>query len=209
MQQTTEPLFRELDRLRTIFTPLCERLADADKQFRNSALPLPEGLVSDLADFKKSLGDSGDRVLGFSKKLSLSIDLPVADLEDLNRSLHTIAKIEEQRANAAVQENALAVLERALGVVRRDRSIHPPLLNCQAKARKLRDEIMRSAGSELHPEARKLSEGSHVISRLLDLIERQSDLADDEYLRFQHLVGESFGDELAIAAARGKLKRSR
>ena len=94
MQQTSEPLFSELNRLKKIYAPLRDRLAEAGRQFHDSAVPLPENLVADLADFKKSVAELGSRVQEIGKKLSIIKDLPVADLDEIGRSLQLIAAAE-------------------------------------------------------------------------------------------------------------------
>ena len=207
MQNSSESLFGELNRLKAIFPTLCELLDDAVSQFRTSWIALPENLFSELTDFTRRVRVLGERILALGKELSLSKDQLVdpsgATLEALERSLHIIAVIEEQRT---LQTNALGILDRISCIVRRDRSEFPPLLECQAQVRKLRDSIIKFPGTELHPAAKELAAGTHSTSTLLRFVESQNDLSDDEWLRFSKVVAESFGKELALAATRGKLE---
>ena len=207
MQYSSESLSSELNRLKAAFPSLSERLDESVKQFRTARVALPEALLSEVSEFKRGVADLGERILDLGKQLSVSkdhlVDPRAATLGALERSLHIIAKAEEQRAN---QTNALGILERICCLVRRDQALFPPLLQCQAQARELHDAIIKFPGAELHPAARELAAGTHPTSMLLRLIENQNDLSDDEWLRFPKAVAESFGTDLAVAATRGKLE---
>jgi TonB family protein len=206
MQQTSASLRRELEDLKTTFSLLSDRLSRANEQFRKAAVALPEDLLADLSYYKRRLAAFGGKVLAYGKDLSLLIDLPVADLDDLDRSLHILAEVEEQHRKAVVKDNAIAVLDRVLQIARRDGAAFSPLLECQKKAQALRQAIARFPSPEPHPEAHQLAAGKHPFSLLLYLVDHQSDLTDNEGLCFHEIVAESFGKDVAIAAIRGKLQ---
>ena len=207
MPDSIESLSRELNRFKETFPSLSERLDESVKQFRTAGVAVPEALLSEAAEFKRGVADLGERVLDLGKKLSISKDRLVdsrgATLATLERSLHIIAKVEEQRA---IQTNALRILERIGCIMRRDQALFPPLLQCQAEARELHNAIIKFPGTELHPAAKELAAGAHSASMLLRLVENQDDLSDDEWLRIPKVVAESFGTDLAVAAARRKLE---
>ena len=210
MQDTSAVLFQELDRLKISFSALSARLIEAAEQFRFSARPLPESIVVDLSEFQRGILDLGSRILDLGEQLSVPadrlIDVAVASPDDLDRLLQIVAAIEKERANAALKERAVAVLNRFLSVVHRDSRTFAPLLECQAAARDLRDQMINSTASELHPAVYEISEGKHPVSKLVQLISHQSDLTDEEWLRLQAAAAVSFKKELVVAAARGKLE---
>jgi protein TonB len=100
MQDTSESLFRELNRLKATFSPLSERLATAGEQFRDSGIPMSENLITGLSEFRNSVADLGRRVVALGRELSLPTDLQVATLEDLGRSLQLIADVEKRRSRS-------------------------------------------------------------------------------------------------------------
>jgi TonB family protein len=102
----SEPLRRELSRLRATYSSLAERLATAGQQFRDSELPISEDLVIALAEFKKDVADLSKMVVDLGKEISVA-DLPVGTLDDLRRSIEIIARAEKRRTQAieAILEN--------------------------------------------------------------------------------------------------------
>jgi len=210
MQNTSDSLFRELEQLEAIHSTLSENLAQAAEQFRQSRIAPPAELVAELANYEKRFDELARRILERGKALSLSAgqlsNLSASSLDDVKRSLQSIAEIEDKNAKMAIKVKAVATLDRALCLVRRDRAVSPPISKFQAMAQAIRETIVNSAALELPPEARELAGGKHAISRLLDLIEHQEDFTDDECLNLHETIAESLGKELAVAALRGKLE---
>src|ERR1017187_3637442 len=100
MQYSIESLSSELNRLKAAFPSLSERLDESVKQFRTAGVALPEALLSEVSEFKRGVADLGERILDLGKQLSVSkdhlVDPRAATLDALERSLHIIAKAEQQ-----------------------------------------------------------------------------------------------------------------
>src|SRR5262249_49656992 len=102
----------------------------------------------------------------------------------------------------AVRRKAVAVLERAETLQTRDGSEFPPLVECLAAVRTLRDEVASASPGELPGAAEELAGGGHPVNGLLTVTEGVEGLNDDEWAEIHSRVSEAFGRQLAVAAAR-------
>lgn len=130
-------------------------------------------------------------------------------MQELEALLHLITDAQRKKAQAEkAQRRAITVLEKILSLTHRDQPDFAPLLDCQAKARALREAIQLQKGSEAHSDVAALAQGRHPLAELLTLVEGAHDLDDDLWLLLKQANSEHFGKSLALSAARGKLTLS-
>ncbi len=130
-------------------------------------------------------------------------------MQELEALLHLITDAQRKKAQAEkARGRAITVVDRILSLIHRDQPEFPPLVECQLKARALRDVIRQHTGPEAHSDVLALAQGRHPLSELLTLVEGATDLDDDLWLLLKQAVTEHFGKSLALSAARGKLSLS-
>ncbi|MBI4628338.1 MAG: hypothetical protein HY729_06495, partial [Candidatus Rokubacteria bacterium] len=111
---------------------------------------------------------------------------------------------EERRgATAEARKRALAVLDRVLAISHADDPGFPTLVQCQAKAKALRNAVMDPKAFETG--AAPALETTPAFAALLTLIEGREQLDDERFAALEDSVTQSFGRPLAVAATRGKL----
>src|SRR5579864_1654424 len=158
------------------------------------------GVAAELSEFLKGTSEQGDSVVTFKSNPPTEetefVPSSLASAVSADDSRQTRTAIGARPPRSEANERAIAVLDRVCSVVRRDGESFASLLECQAKARELRSEIMNLPATETHPAALQLTEGKHPFSRLLRLIEHQEELPNDECLSLHEMVAESFGFRL-------------
>ncbi len=209
MKHNYKDLLRQLAALSEDFSHLGTRLSQAIRELQDSGMPPSEGLAEELAASHKGFVDLRGRVLELAESFVIS-PLPKLDeivsLRALKSLLQAVEKVEEKRgAGEKVRQHALMILARILAITHRDNIDFPPLVECQATARELRQSILESQWPHLHQDTNALAEGTHPFSQLLILVEQQADLDDDHWVLLQDAVAQSVGKSLSVAASRGKL----
>lgn len=209
MTTTPADLLQALNAVSETFAHLGERLAEAAEQVRTNGILPSERMVDELLASRKGFAELRDRAVelaGFLAASPTKAPEEISSMKDLEALVQLVAEAQEKRvADNKIRLRALTVLDRILCLVHRDTADFPSLLECQAKARELRDAITGFQGADLHPEALALSQGRHPFSELLTLIEGHEDLDDDLWLLLKNAVTGGFGKPLALSAARGKL----
>ena len=113
--------------------------------------------------------------------------------------------VAKQTAHRDLQQAACGELEKVLTITHVNGIEFTPLLQCQERARELRDSIAGTGWPDTHPEADALAGGQHVFSEFVKFVSLHNELEDEEWDRLQNLVNQSFGKPLGLAASRGKL----
>jgi hypothetical protein len=209
MTTTPADLLQALNMVSETFAHLGERLAEAAEQVRTNGILPSERMVDELLASRKDFAELRDRAVELAGLLAASppkAPEQISSMKDLEALVQLVAEAQEKRAaDEKIRQRALVVLDRILCLAHRDTVDFPPLDECQAKARELREAITEVQGPDLHPEALALAQGRHPFSELLTLIEGHEDLDDDLWLLLKNAVTGTFGKPLALSAARGKL----
>jgi tetratricopeptide (TPR) repeat protein len=208
MSQCSSLLSQELAALSDRFSELVERLFTAARQLRDPGTPPAEDLIEAVGACRREFTGLRDRARGLAE--SLHLNCPPAEhlgsLHDLTALLDQAAEAETRQATSEdLRRNAVAVLDRVLGLTHADTPDFGPLRECQEQARALRARIADSSLTSLPAEAERLVEGGHDFSSLLTLVADHNGLSDDLWGKLHDTVVQAFGKPLAAAAGRSKI----
>ena len=198
---------QQLSALSATYPELGNRLAEATRKLRDTGTPPSTKLVEELVAYRRNFTNVQTQILERASSASVS-PLPVAG-EDV--SIDRLKQLLQQSANVGetdVRASALNILDRLLSITHTDDPNFPPLADCQAKARQLRQQVEQAPSAEIPQYVRGLAEGKHAFSVLLTLVEQWNNLDDQQWSRLADVVVRGFGQPMAIAASRGKLKVS-
>src|SRR5437867_7405796 len=192
------------------FSRLAETLAQTAGQLQGSGTLPAESLLDEIAKVRTDFVDVRQRVLEAAR--SLSINAPgmseIDSLKALGPVLETVVQAlavqEKQAALAEARTRVMAVLDRVLTVSHVDSPNFGALVQCQAKAREIRQAALdpKAFDSENAP---AFLEGTPSFAALLSMIEGREALDDENFAALEDTVTQSFGRALAVAATRGKL----
>lgn len=191
------------------FASLATKLAQAARELQVSGTLPAESLFEELAAAQGEFVDFRSTVLDAAA--SLSVALPsmaevnsLKALEPVVRAVaEAIASEERRAATAEARKRALAVLDRVLAISHADDPGFPTLVQCQAKAKELRQTVMDPKAFETG--TAPALETTPAFAALLTLIEGREQLDDERFAALEDSVSQSFGRQLAVAATRGKL----
>ncbi len=209
MDRMPTDLMKDLDSITQSFTQLSQRLSEVAGQIRTQGIPPAEGLVEELTASRRNFTELRDRAIelaGLLVAVPAKAPEEISSIKELEALLQLVTKAQTKKASDdKMRERALTVLERILSLTHRELQEFAPLIECQAKARELRNTLLALSGPDLHPDMTALAQGRHPCAELLTLVEGHDDLDDDLWLLLKHAVAEGFGKSLALSAARGKL----
>lgn len=191
------------------FAGLATKLAQAARELQVSGALPAEALFQELASAQGEFVDFRSAVLEAARSLSVAAPsmAGVGSLKVLEPVVRAVAEAiaaEERRAaTAEARRRALAVLDRVLAISHADDPGFPTLVQCQAKAKELRQAVMDPKTFEAG--AAPALETTPAFAALLTLIEGREQLDDERFAELEDSVSQSFGRQLAVAATRGKL----
>ena len=158
---------------------------------------------------RKSFAELRDRAVELAGRLPLGEGKPTEEirtLKELELLLNSLKEAEERRAaEDRFAGRALEILDQVLSLSHRSGEEFPPLVDCQAKARELRQTIADRQGQAVSPDISALAEGSHPLAELHELVFRGNTLDDERWASLERGVAQAFGPTLSLAAARGRL----
>lgn len=208
-QPTAASLFQTFNAVTESAGRLGAQLVQAGKDLQETGELPDERLIEELETFRRHFLDLRRQGSAAADALALpSVPSAAAltSLGDIKTLIQGIAKLEEQQAlYDDIYQRALAMLDRVLLLQHRETSTFPPLLDCQERAREMREAVAAARWPHLHPATESLASGEDPFSDLLIWIEQQETLDDDEWAVLQDTVEQFFGKPLAIAVSRGKL----
>ncbi|WP_166821897.1 hypothetical protein [Thalassoroseus pseudoceratinae] len=138
------------------------------------------------------------RVATLRKRISPTESTPTEDELDAT----TLAQVSEDIAACAIRETAHEILESVLALEHQERESFAPLETVRADA----DRLLSQWGEGVSNEStQQLVDGSHPIAALAGLVSPSDELSDSEWLDRLNKVSSAYGEELAAAAARGRL----
>lgn len=207
--ETTVPvksrsLLRELELLAEHFAKLAEWWVKAAGDLTERGLPPSESLKAALSDASRDFVALRERVLEHGRSFSVCSHgkiLAPSSLKELRVLLLEILTAEEPIVGGdGDREEVVKTLSRVLCIAHRDGTPFAPLAECQAKARRLLQEMPESG-----PEAWPIPPGIGAFSKLVALVDAPEAMSDKQWLALQDAVAREFGQALTIAASRGKL----
>lgn len=202
-----DTLLQELSALASSYNSLGTRLSLAAGELTNLGTPPSAGLLQEAARYQQVFETLRDRAIALAKEAGLTGGaipanlVSVRELEAFIRSLMPIGSPE------AVQQQALAMLDRLLSIRYSGSSdAQGALEDCQTQARQVRGLVATAVPTNLPQVAISLVKGNHPLCALLTLLEEADRLDDDRWVQLEDTVARSFGRSLAVAASRGKLQ---
>jgi hypothetical protein len=198
MPDGLENLLQQTESLREVFPDLGGQLGKAARRLELSGRPVSDNLLKGTTDYHEDLLDlfaRGLRCAEASKFSHLPKTGEIASFADLESFLDTLLEAQCE----------MMVFERVQAIAHCDNIVLPSLPECQAKARELRLEVLSSEWSTVPSAIQSLTDQKGPYSGLLKIIEEREDLDDTEWASIQEELNGSFGKDLAVAAARGKL----
>ena len=208
MEANLDDLSHQLGALTERFGDLGAKLAEAARELQMSGAPPSDALVEALGIARQQFIDLRTDVLAAAEAADIIAPQGLESLASLEPLVAAASSIVVARARRAALEQArngvLAVLDRVLEIVHRDEPDFTALVDCHARARELRSEVLDLADPE--PErVQTLTESIRGFCDLLTMIDERDALGDEKYARLEESVSTVFGRSLAVAVARGRL----
>ena len=209
MALNADELAQRLAALSERFAHLAQSLSQAAQQAQSGAPPA-ESLIDEITSIRTEFVDVRQRVVEATKALSINAPgmAEIDSLKALKPVVDAVAQgIAAQEKRAALSEartKVMAVLDRILAISHVDGPNFTALVQCQAKAREIRQAAQdpRAFDSENAP---AFLESTPSFAALLTMVENRDALDDDKFAALEDAVTQSFGKTLAVAATRGKL----
>ena len=210
MAPFSEVLINQLNALETRFKFLARHLPEAGELLDSVGRPVPHDLLRELANSGEQFEAIKSDVLRVSEPIAaLPRTSELSSIKDLRAFMEAVSDVvAKQTAHRNIQQAACGELEKVLTITHVNGIEFTPLLQCQEKARELRDSIAGTGWPDTHPDAEALARGQHVFSAFVKFVSFHDKLEDEEWERLQDLVNQSFGKPLGLAASRGKLVMS-
>ena len=210
MAPFSEVLINQLNALETRFKFLARHLPEAGELLDSVGRPVPHDLLRELANSGEHFEAIKSDVLRVSEPIAaLPRTSELSSIKDLRAFMEAVSDVvAKQTAHRNIQQAACGELEKVLTITHVNGIEFTPLLQCQEKARELRDSIAGTGWPDTHPDADALARGQHVFSGFVKFVSFHDKLEDEEWERLQDLVNQSFGKPLGLAASRGKLVMS-
>lgn len=207
MAPFSEVLINQLNDLEVSFKILAKRLREESELLESVGRPLPQELLPEIANSADRFEEIKTEMLKISESVAgLPQNSELGSIRDLRSFMESMGEvIEKQAAHREHQQAASDVLEKVLSVTHVDGVEFAPLLECQEKARELRNSIAETAWPNTHPDVEALARGQHIFSEFVKLVGSHDRLDDEEWGRLQEIVSQSLGKSLGFAASRGKL----
>lgn len=200
-------ILAEFDSIRVAFASLGDLTEQAAHGLLTGGLPPSEAMLSAWSE----AGDRFERLRREAEEVIHSLGLPMpvdgsADLDGVAALVNSIREAEVARGAAeGRREEAVAVLDR----VSRLRCPKDPdlvaLVSCLEKAKELRRAIEAANLDDLPAEVRTLTDGSHPLVTLLNLVSADEAASDTQWADWHDAVEAGLGNGLAVAAARGRI----
>ncbi len=210
MAPFSEVLINQVNALETRFKFLARHLPEAGELLESVGRPVPHDLLRELANSGEQFEEIKRDVLRVSEPIAGLPRTPeLRSIKDLRAFMDAVADVvANQTGHRNVHQAACGELEKVLTITHVNDIEFTPLLQCQDKARELRDSIAGTGWPHTHPDAEALARGQHVFSEFVKFVSFHDKLEDEEWDRLQNLVNHSFGKPLGLAASRGKLVMS-
>ncbi len=181
----------DLTELRSKGERLSARLGQSAEDMKTNGICPSGTLLSELASYSDAFNDLCRRLYEKSPAWRARTFHSLVDLEDAFSSEQSISQ-------------ALEVVQSVAKLQHTDDPNHPGISQLRQEVQQvLRNLEGRDSGTDR--QAEELLAGRHPLNSLLKLVTWGDTLNDEQWVRLQDTVTETFGRELAIAVARGKI----
>ncbi|RIH86356.1 hypothetical protein Mlute_01302 [Meiothermus luteus] len=178
---------------------LQERLGELGQALRQTAEQLEQGHPPSPATAAMLIEAAKD-FEGWLERVQRLLPGPLEP--HLPSTLEALRAHRQALEEAALQQKALGVLEQVSSLAYRGTEEFLPLSAVQFDALGLMREFKEATG--LSDTVRALAEGTHPYNLLLRLV-TDSEMSNEEWVNAYQKVGQELGQELAVAAVRGRL----
>jgi hypothetical protein len=208
MNRDLEDLGRQLTGLTGRFVDLGAKLGDAARELQDGGAPPADALVEALGAARAQfLGLCAD-IVADAESLAIAVPSDFDSVKSLEPVLSAMAAaIAAQRRRALVakaRDEAVAVLDRVLGVHHQDDETFAPLVNCQQHADALKISAL-ALDDATDEQLRTITDSVRPYADLLAMLEASEAVDDERFSSLEETVSKVFGRGLAVAAARGRL----
>jgi hypothetical protein len=208
MEANVDDIARELAALTQRFDDLGARLGEAARALEEAGAPPANGLVEALAGARGQFVQLCSQTLSAADAAGVPRAAEPQSLQDLAPLLAAIGEALRARARREAlertQQNAAAILDRALTLIHADDPTFAALISCHGKARDARVAVLGLSELE-SDDAHRVIDGVRAFADLLTLVETRDTIDDDQYAQLEEIVSRAFGRPMAVAAARGRL----
>jgi|SRR5689334_6590865 hypothetical protein len=194
--------------LQARFADVGARAARAATDVASGGAPPSDELLAELTATAAEFQRLREELLGSAARLTLALPKPADALVTLRDLVPIVDMLtaaamnaERRRRHEAGRAAALHVIDRVQAVAHHDDAGFGPLAECQALARAMHEEIVRSAATDSDVAA--WAERLRPFADLLEMLEGAVD--DERFAQLADNVARTFGPPLATAAMRGRL----
>lgn len=199
---------RQLAGLTGRFADLGAKLAEAARELQDGGAPPADALVEALAAAGAEFVELRAEVIAAAESLAIAVPSGLESAKSLEPVLAAMAAaLEAERRRAALDEargRVVQVLDRVLGIHHQDDPSFAPLADAQAKAKeaKAAAAALTDASAE---QAQALVASARPFADFLTMLEATEALDDEKFSALEESVSKTFGRQLAVAVARGRL----
>jgi hypothetical protein len=206
MAPFSDVLINQVNALETRFKFLARHLPEAGELLDSVGRPVPHDLLRELLNSGEQFEEIKGDVLKVSEPIAgLPRTSEIRSIKDLRAFMEAVSDVvAKQTAHRDLQQAACGELEKVLTITHVNGIEFTPLLQCQERARELRDSIAGTGWPDTHPEADALAGGQHVFSEFVKFVSLHNELEDEEWDRLQNLVNQSWGQPFGGGASRGE-----
>src|SRR5439155_5936984 len=191
-------------RLSTALSTLGRRLNQASSAMLETGAVPSEELLEALHNARQNFHAVRGELVALARAAQIDCPTPVEEISSLQDLMQVLDALEASDA----RDRAIQVLDRVAQLSHRESGEFAPLGECQARARELRTELVALSRTERDPQSLALANNQHPYAHLLELIERSDSLDDQRWQQLEESVAQECGRALAVAAVRGKLRRT-
>ncbi|MBR8839969.1 MAG: hypothetical protein DSM106950_39720 [Stigonema ocellatum SAG 48.90 = DSM 106950] len=206
MTQKSVDLQLSLSAIKDSIFHISEQLSKANKELQHALILPPAELLEQIVTCRTHFEELRSRVLELAESLGVPTPPPdeMISVKNIETLLQTVAEI-QKAVDDEVQQRALEILDRILLIRYSDHIDFPPLLECQAQARKFHGAVSILQDTNLYPVVEALASGEHPMAKLLTLISERESPNYQRLAELQTAVAQVSGMPLALAALTGKL----
>jgi hypothetical protein len=203
-----DDLGRQLTGLTGRFADLGAKLGEAARELQDAGAPPADALVEALGAARTQFVDLCADIVASAESLAIAVPSGLESVKSLEPVMAAMAAaLETERRRAAVAEaraRAVDTLDRVLGMRHQDDERFAPLLTCQSRAEAVKTSALAldDATSE---QLQALTDAVRPFTDFVAMLEATEALDDDRFSALEENVSKTFGRQLAVAAARGRL----
>ena len=197
-----------MDAVHAEFTTVAEQMTRTARGLIKDGEPVSESFSNLCAETRRRFESLQEYTINTLEHLALAFPPEGVNSLDAIKAVFPAVKQAELSRSSFYQarEKALRLLDSAEGLSCPGSHRLESLLACHEQVRSLRATILASGIAEPSDDVLHLAEGSHPLNALLSLVRADEGTADNDWADWYETVEESYGNSLAVAAARSRLE---